>query len=47
MQNEVLAKILCWNLTCLIHAMEEFGLDISFGCTKNDSPAPKLGVIGA
>ncbi len=31
MRNEVLAKILCHNLSCLIHAMEEFGIDASFG----------------
>jgi hypothetical protein len=28
--NEVLAKIVCQNLSCLIHAMEEFEIDPSF-----------------
>ena len=26
MVNEVLAKLLCWNLTCLVHAMYEMGI---------------------
>ncbi len=30
MRNEVLAKFVCWNRTCLIHAMDEFGTDPSF-----------------
>jgi hypothetical protein len=30
MKNEVLAKLVCHNLSCLIHAMEEFGIDASF-----------------
>jgi hypothetical protein len=34
MKCEVLAKIVCHNLCCLIHAMGEFGIDASFGCTK-------------
>jgi Transposase DDE domain len=45
MRNEVLAKIVCWNLTCLVHAMKEFGLDISFGCTNSPNPAQKLRVV--
>ncbi len=45
MRNEVLAKILCHNLCCLIHAIEEFNIDPSFGCTKSSSLAPKLNVI--
>jgi transposase len=39
MRNEVLAKIVCWNLTCLIRAMQEFGVDVSFGCTNSPNPA--------
>lgn len=31
MKNEVLAKFVCHNLSCLIHAMEEFGIDPTFG----------------
>jgi hypothetical protein len=26
-------------LSCLIHAMEEFGIDPTFGCTNTLSPA--------
>lgn len=37
MKCEVLAKILCHNLCCLIHAMKELGIDPTFGCTN--SPA--------
>lgn len=29
--DEVLAKMLCHNLSCLIHATEEFGIDPDFG----------------
>lgn len=29
-QNEVLAKILLWNLSCIVHAIEEFGVDAEF-----------------
>lgn len=43
--NETLAKFVCHNLSCLIHTMEEFGIDPSFGCTKINLPAPKLNVI--
>jgi hypothetical protein len=46
MRNEVLAKILCHNLCCLIHAMEELNIDPSFGCTTIDSVAPQLRAIG-
>lgn len=28
--NETLAKVLCHNLTCLVHAIFEFGIDINF-----------------
>ena len=31
MKNEVLAKFVCHNLSCLIHAMQKFGIDPSFG----------------
>jgi hypothetical protein len=27
------AKFVCHNLSCLIHAMEEFGIDANFGAT--------------
>ena len=29
--NEVLAKVLCHNLTCIVHAVAEFGIDADFG----------------
>lgn len=29
-QNEVLAKVLLWNLTCIISAIEEFGVEAEF-----------------
>jgi transposase len=45
MKNETLAKFLAHNICCLIQSMEEFGIDPSFGCTKTQSPAPKLAVI--
>jgi hypothetical protein len=37
MRNEVLAKIVCHNLSCLIHAMEEFGVAAEFVCTKSQA----------
>lgn len=33
--NEVLCKVLCHNLTCLVHAITEFGIDVDFA-----KPAP-------
>jgi transposase len=39
MKCEVLAKFVAHNLSCLIHAMEEFGIDPTFGCTNTLSPA--------
>jgi transposase len=29
--NEVLAKVLCHNLACIVHAIAEFGIDADFG----------------
>jgi transposase len=29
--NEVLAKVLCHNLACIVHAVAEFGIDAGFG----------------
>jgi transposase len=46
MLNETLAKVIAHNLSCLIHAMEEFGIAADFGCTNTPSPAHKLNVIG-
>ena len=41
MKCEVLAKFVCHNLCCLIQAMQEFGIDPSFGCTTIPAPAHK------
>ena len=30
MKNEVLCKVLCHNICCLIHAVYEFGIDPTF-----------------
>jgi len=43
MKNEVLCKILCHNLCCLIQAMHELGIQPDFtGCTKTMAPAQEL-----
>ncbi len=43
MRNEVLCKILCHNICCLIEAMEEFGIPVDFSanpvCTQNQKVA--------
>ena len=41
MKCEVLAKFVCHNLSCLIHAMEEFGIDPSFRLHKNSGTCTK------
>jgi hypothetical protein len=46
MVNEVLAKFVCHNLSCLIHAIEEFGIDPNFGCTYIPTLAHKGAAIG-
>lgn len=45
MRNETLAKFVCHNLGCLIHAVEEFGIDPDFGCTKTNVAAHKQAAI--
>jgi hypothetical protein len=45
MLNEVLAKFVCHNLCCLIQAMEEFGIDPDFACTKSQTLAHKVDQI--
>lgn len=35
--NEVLAKVLCHNLACIVHAITEFGIDVDFA---RPAPAP-------
>jgi hypothetical protein len=42
MRNEVYAKFVCYNLTCLIAEMYALGIDPTFGrggCTKTEAPA--------
>jgi hypothetical protein len=50
MKNEVLCKILCHNICCLISAIYELGLqpvfDKMIGCTNNRPAAQELKVIG-
>ena len=36
--NEVLAKVLCHNLACVVHAIAEFGIDVDLGA-KTPAPA--------
>jgi len=44
--NEVLAKVLCHNLTCIAHAITEFGLEAEFGPpTPPTSTAPMLTLV--
>jgi transposase len=38
-KNEVLAKILCHNICCLISAIYELGIHPVFGCTNNETVA--------
>lgn len=46
MENEILAKVVCFNLTCVIQAMYELGIDPNFvirkRCTTVDEPAQRL-----
>jgi hypothetical protein len=35
--NEVLCKVLCHNLACIVHAITEFGIDVDF--SKPAQPA--------
>jgi transposase len=48
MRNEVLAKILCHNICCLIAAMEEFGVPVDFSsspCT-NSAATTRIAKLG-
>jgi transposase len=47
MRNEVLAKILCHNICCLIAAMEEFGIPVDFGTSPTvPMEHPQLAKLG-
>jgi transposase len=41
MKNEVLCKVLCHNLCCLIHAAHELGITSHFG----EGPDPELRIL--
>lgn len=38
MQNEILAKILCHNVCCLVHAMYELGIEPNAGFQRSSGP---------
>lgn len=38
--NEVLAKVLCHNLTCIVHAIAELGTEADFGLGRPAPAAP-------
>jgi transposase len=47
MKNEVLCKILCHNICCLIESMEEFGVPVDFSASPAVSDArPQLTCLG-
>jgi transposase len=47
MKNEVLCKILCHNICCLIEAMHEFGIPVDFGTSPTVPMAgPQLARLG-
>jgi hypothetical protein len=41
MRNEVLAKIVCHNIVCLVHSMYELGIDVNFK-SKGDSDSKMI-----
>jgi transposase len=47
MKNETLAKIVAWNITCVIGSMYELGGGQSVGCTNTAEPAQILRFPGA
>jgi DDE family transposase len=47
MRNEVLCKILCHNICCLIESMEEFGIPVDFATSPTAPvPQPQLARLG-
>lgn len=42
--NEVLAKVVCHNLACIVHAITEFGIEADFSSKPPTTPAPFNGV---
>lgn len=47
MRNETLAKIVAYNITCVIAAMYELGIQPLLGCTNTDMVAQILPLRGA
>jgi transposase len=48
MRNETMAKLVAWNITCVIHAMYELGIEPTMsGCTNTAEPAQLLRFPGA
>ncbi len=47
MENETLAKVVCYNITCVIQEMYNLGIDPEFvikpRCTTNIEPAQRIG----
>ncbi len=44
--NEILAKLVCHNLTCIVHAVNEFGIDVELGMpAASTSAAPTLTLV--
>jgi transposase len=43
--NEVLAKVLCHNLACIVHAITEFGIETDFAPKTIAPTAPALAVV--
>jgi transposase len=43
--NEVLAKVLCHNLTCIVHAITEFGIEADFAPKSAPSAPPVLSLV--
>jgi transposase len=41
MRNEVLAKLVCHNIVCLVHSMYELGIDVNFG-SKGESDSKMI-----
>jgi transposase len=43
--NEVLAKVLCHNLACIVHAITEFGIEADFGLRPASTQVASLRLV--